>query len=74
MEWQVFEILEEKIDQIVKKLEALSQENREFNQKIKEKEAVIQGAQERIDALEEEKELVKGKVDGILKKINQVLG
>jgi hypothetical protein len=73
MEWQVFEILEEKIDQIVKKLEALSQENREFNQKIKEKEVVIQGAQERIDALEEEKELVKSKVDGILKKINQVL-
>jgi chromosome segregation ATPase len=74
MEWQVFEILEEKIDQIVKKLEALSQENREFNQKIMEKEAVIQSAQERIDVLEEEKELVKGKVDGILKKINLVLG
>lgn len=74
MEWQVFEILEEKIDQLVKKLETLSRENREFNQKIKEKEAVIQEAQERIDALAEEKELVKGKVDGILKKINQVLG
>ncbi|MBA4392346.1 MAG: hypothetical protein C0407_02220 [Desulfobacca sp.] len=74
MEWQVFEILENKIEQMVKKLEALSLENRELNQKIKEKEEVILGAQGRIDALEEEKELVKGKIDGILTKINQGLG
>jgi cell division protein ZapB len=74
MEWQVFEILEEKIDQIVEKVETLSRENREFTQKIKEKEEVLRGSQERIDALKEEKELVKGKIDGILKKINQVLG
>lgn len=70
----MFEILEEKIDQLVKRLEALSQENREFNQKIKEKEEIILGAQERIDVLEEEKDLLKGKIEGILKKINLVLG
>ena len=74
MEWQVFEILEEKIDQAMKKMEALSQENLELKQKIQEKEGVIQGAQSRLDALEEEKEIIKGKVDGILKKINRVLG
>ena len=74
MEWQVFEILEEKIDQVVRKMEVLSRENQEFKQKIKEKEGVIQSAQERIDILEEEKGLIKAKVDGILEKINQVLG
>ncbi len=45
-----------------------------LNKKIKEKEDVIQNAQERIDVLEEEKGLIKAKVDGILEKINQVLG
>jgi cell division protein ZapB len=74
MEWQVFEILEEKIDLMVKRLESLTQENREANQKITENEEILRSAQERIDALEEEKELVKGKIEGILHKINQVLG
>lgn len=74
MEWQVFEILEEKIDQVVRKMEVLSRENQEFKKKIMEKEDVIQNAQERIDILEEEKGLMKAKVDGILEKINQVLG
>ncbi len=74
MEWQVFEILEEKIDQVVRKMEVLSRENQEFKKKIKEKEDIIQNAQERIDILEEEKGLIKAKVDGILEKINQVLG
>jgi len=69
----VFEILEEKIEQAMKKMDALSQENLELKQKIKEKEGVIQSAQERLDALEEEKEIIKGKVDGILKKISRVL-
>ena len=74
MEWQVFEILEEKIDQVVRKMEVLSRENQEFKKKIKEKEDIIQNAQERIDILEEEKGLIKAKVDGMLEKINQVLG
>lgn len=74
MEWQVFEILEEKIDQVVKKMEILSQENQEFKHKIQEQEGVIQGAQGRIDILEEEKGLIKTKIDGILEKIGQVLG
>jgi FtsZ-binding cell division protein ZapB len=74
MEWQVFEILEEKIEQVVRKMEVLSGENQEFKKKIMEKEDVIQNAQERIDILEEEKGLMKAKVDGILEKINQVLG
>lgn len=70
----MFEILEEKINQVIGKMEVLSRENQEFKKKIKEKEDVIQSAQERIDILEEEKGLIKAKVDGILEKINQVLG
>ena len=70
----MFEILEEKIDQAMKKMEALSLENLELKQKIEEKEMVIQSAQARLDALEEEKELIKGKIDGILQKISRVLG
>jgi cell division protein ZapB len=73
MERQLFEILEEKIEQAMKKMEELSQENSDLKQKIKEKEEVIQSAQARLDTLEEEKELIRGKVDGILKKINRVL-
>ena len=69
----MFEILEEKISQAVKKLEALSLENQALKRKIEEKEAVIQNAQAQLDAMEEEKELIKGKIDGILKKISQVL-
>ena len=73
MEWQVFEILEEKINQAVKKIEALSLENQALKRKIEEKDVVIQNAQSQLDAMEEEKELIKGKIDGILQKINRVL-
>jgi len=70
----VFEILEKKIDQAMKKMEALSSENQELKQKIEEKDMVIQSAQAHLDALEEEKELIKGKIDGILQKMSRVLG
>ena len=70
----MFEILEEKIDQAMKKMEALSLENLELKRKIQEKDDVMQNAQRHLDALEEEKELIKGKIDGILQKISRVLG
>lgn len=66
----MFEILEEKIDQAMKKMEALTLENMALKRKIEEKEAVIQKAQIHLDAMEEEKELIKGKIDGILQKIS----
>lgn len=73
MERQVFEILEEKISQAVKRMEALSLENQALKRTIEEKEAVIKNAQAQLDAMEEEKELIKGKIDGILQKISRVL-
>ncbi|MEW6187992.1 MAG: cell division protein ZapB [Thermodesulfobacteriota bacterium] len=73
MERQLFEILEDKIEQAMKKMEELSQENLALKQKIQEKEEIIRSAQARLDTLEEEKELIRGKVDSILQKINRVL-
>jgi FtsZ-binding cell division protein ZapB len=73
MEWEVFEILEEKIDLVMDKIQTLSRENTKLKQKVQEQEGLVQAAQEQLDNLEEEKEIIKGKVGGILDKINQVL-
>jgi FtsZ-binding cell division protein ZapB len=73
MEWEVFEILEEKIDLVMDKIQTLSRENTKLKQKVQEQEGLVQAAQEQLDNLEEEKEIIKGKVGSILDKINQVL-
>jgi len=73
MEWQVFEILEEKIDLVMDKIQTLSRENTKLKQKVQEQEGLVQAAQEQLDNLGEEKEIIKGKVGSILDKINQVL-
>jgi FtsZ-binding cell division protein ZapB len=73
MEWETFEILEQKIDRIKDKIDSLSEENETLKKKIFEKDQLVQTAQSRLDSLEEEKEVIKGKVDTILKKIDLVL-
>lgn len=73
MDKQLFEILEEKIDRAAKRIEELIRENSALKAEIQEKEEMIRNAQTRLDTLEEEKELIRGKVDGILRKINRVL-
>jgi|GEM_PF-3565333 cell division protein ZapB len=73
MDKQLFDIIEEKIDRAARRIEELTRENLALKQAIQEKEEVIRNAQTRIDTLEEEKELIRGKVDGILEKINRVL-
>jgi len=55
------------------KIQTLSRENTKLKQKVQEQEGLVQAAQEQLDNLEEEKEIIKGKVGGILDKINQVL-
>ncbi len=69
----MFEILEEKIDLVMDKIQTLSRENTKLKQKVQEQEGLVQAAQEQLDNLEEEKEIIKGKVGSILDKINQVL-
>jgi FtsZ-binding cell division protein ZapB len=73
MEWEVFEILEEKIDLVMDKIQTLSRENTKLKQKVQEQEGLVHAAREQLDNLEEEKEIIKGKVGSILDKINQVL-
>jgi len=73
MDKQLFDIIEEKIDRAARRIEELTRENLALKQAIQEKEEVIRNAQTRIDTLEEEKELIRCKVDGILEKINRVL-
>ena len=69
----MFDILEEKIDMVMDKIQTLHRENTKLKQKVQEQEGLVQAAQEQLDNLEEEKEIIKGKVGGILDKINQVL-
>jgi uncharacterized coiled-coil DUF342 family protein len=71
MEWNLFELLEEKIDRLLVQVQNFSQENQELKRKLSEQSQQAEQAREQLDALEEEKTLLRDKVDGILKKIAQ---
>jgi uncharacterized coiled-coil DUF342 family protein len=69
MEWKLFELLEEKIDRLIAQVQDFSQENQELKHKLSEQSQQVEQAREQMDALEEEKTLLRDKVDGILQKI-----
>jgi uncharacterized coiled-coil DUF342 family protein len=69
MEWNLFELLEEKIDRLIAQVQNFSQENQELKRKLSEQSQQVEQAREQLDALEEEKTLLRDKVDGILQKI-----
>ena len=69
MEWNLFELLEEKIDRLIAQVQNFSQENQELKRKLLEQSQQVELAREQLDALEEEKTLLRDKVDGILQKI-----
>jgi len=69
MEWKLFELLEEKIDRLIAQVQNFSQENQELKGKLSEQSQQVEQAREQLDALEEEKTLLRDKVDGILQKI-----
>ncbi len=69
MEWKLFELLEEKIDRLIAQVQDFSQENQELKRKLSEHSQQVEQAREQMDALEEEKTLLRDKVDGILQKI-----
>ncbi len=71
MEWKLFELLEEKIDRLIAQVQDFSQENQELKRKLSEHSQQVEQAREQMDALEEEKKLLRDKVDGILQKIAQ---
>ena len=69
MEWNLFELLEEKIDRLIAQVQNFSQENQELKRKLSEQSQQVEQAREQMDALEEEKTLLRDKVDNILQKI-----
>jgi len=71
MEWKLFELLEEKIDRLIAQVQDFSQENQELKRKLSEHSQQVEQAREQMDALEEEKKLLRDKVDGIMQKIAQ---
>jgi uncharacterized coiled-coil DUF342 family protein len=73
MEWKLFELLEEKIDRLIAQVQNISQENLELKRKISEQSQQVEQAREQMDALEEEKTLLREKVDNILQKIAKLV-
>jgi predicted nuclease with TOPRIM domain len=73
MEWKLFELLEEKIDRLIAQVQNFSQENLELKRKLSEQAQQVEQAREQVDALEEEKTLLREKVDNILQKIAKLV-
>jgi uncharacterized coiled-coil DUF342 family protein len=73
MEWELFNQLEEKIDRLIAQVQHFSQENQELKRRLSEQAQLVGQAREQMDALEEEKTLLRDKVDGILQKINKIM-
>jgi uncharacterized coiled-coil DUF342 family protein len=73
MEWKLFELLEEKIDRLIAQVQNISQENLELKRRISEQSQQVEQAREQMDDLEEEKTLLREKVDNILQKIAKLV-
>lgn len=73
METKLFELLEEKIDKVLDQVQALSRENQDLKQKMREQDKLVEQARSQMDGFEEGKQLIRNKLDGILKKITQVV-
>ena len=69
MVWKQFELLEEKIEILVQKHNQLLQEKTTFSKQLSEKETGLEQMKEQLAALEEERDLIRAKIDEILKKI-----
>lgn len=66
-------MLEEKIDRLIAQVQNFSQENLELKRKLSEQAQQVEQAREQVDALEEEKTLLREKVDNILQKIAKLV-
>ena len=73
MEWNLFDRLEEKIDRLITQVQTFSEENQELKRKLSEQTQLVAQAREQMDTLEEEKTLLRDKVEGILQKINKIM-
>jgi predicted nuclease with TOPRIM domain len=73
MEWKLLDVLEEKIEKVLDRMQALSSENDKLKQQLVEQARFVEQTRERLDSLEEEKTLIQNKVDDLLKKIDQMI-
>ena len=68
-----FEILEEKIIQLVEAYTSLRNEKKAIAEKLAQKEMEIQGLAENVSRLSQEKETAKGKVEGLLSRLERLI-
>jgi septal ring factor EnvC (AmiA/AmiB activator) len=69
MVWKQFELLEGQLDSLIERQRALSLEHAQLGKHFKEKETEIAELKEQLSAMGEERDLIRAKVDEILKKI-----
>ncbi len=69
-----FDQIEQKVERLVDKCNALEATNLELQNKIKRLEEEIQGKVEAETSYAEEKALIRSKIDGLLAKLDEVAG
>ncbi len=69
-----FDQIEQKVERLVDKCNALEATNFELQNKIKRLEEEIQGKVEAETSYAEEKALIRSKIDGLLAKLDEVAG
>ena len=69
-----FDQIEQKVERLINKCNALEATNLELQNKIKRLEEEIQGKVEAETSYAEEKALIRSKIDGLLAKLDEVAG
>jgi archaellum component FlaC len=68
-----FEVLEEKITQLVEAYASLSNEKNALGKKLAQKEIEIQGLMEKVDRLSQEREAARERVEGLLNRLDGLI-
>ena len=73
MDSKLFDLLEEKINKTLGRIQELTRENEELRHKLQEQEELVQEARNQMDGIEEERVVIRNKIDGLLDKINRII-
>jgi predicted nucleic acid-binding Zn-ribbon protein len=68
-----FEVLEEKITQLVEAYASLSNEKTTLGKKLAQKEMEIQGLMEKVARLSQEREAARERVEGLLNRLDRLI-
>jgi predicted nucleic acid-binding Zn-ribbon protein len=68
-----FEVLEEKITQLVEAYASLSNEKTALGKKLAQKETEVQGLTEKVARLSQEREAARERVEGLLSRLNHLI-